>query len=285
MVTDKGGRFMRIRKLSNFDSTCAVTHVKIRHLERRHNWQGRARFSPREDDLFLFLFSGSIDFTSDDGKGIIRLHAHDMAYIPRGSCYSSVYTADVTETCTILFRLSDDDGAFVLSDSMEVMDAQYAVRYESLFNDFRKSYPSANQVLHQTSMLYSFLTQLSLSGYDAYTDKHYALIAPGVELLIDRFQENIPVSELARASMVSECYFRRLFKQFFRQSPIAYRNMLRLRYASDLYESGLYSHAEAAAMAGIPNASYFCRLRRQFAPPVDIQPQIFGNDEEGSEGK
>lgn len=269
---------MRIRKLSNFDSTCAVTHVKIRHLKRRHNWQGRTRLSPREDDLFLFLHSGSMDFTDNGSKDIIHLHAHDMAYIPRGSCYTSVYTADITEISSVYFRLSDDEGAFVLSDSMEVMDAQYAVRYESLFSDFRQSCPSANQVLHQTSMVYAFLTQLSLSGYDAYTDKHYALIAPGVELLIDRFQENIPVSELAKASMVSECYFRRLFKQFFRQSPVAYRNMLRLRYANDLYESGLYSHAEAAAMAGIPNASYFSRLRRQYAPPVDIQPQSFPGD-------
>lgn len=259
---------MRVKRLGDFSSDCRVHGVIALHQERYKNWQGHAPYKIRVNNYFMFIHKGGVDFR-DEEKTIIPTRLHNMIYIPKGAYCSSVYYADVTEITVVMFQLSDEEGDFVLSDTIEVMPPDQAVRYEPLFYAFHKTGPGVNQALHKTGALYDLLTQLNLSNYDEIRDKNYVLISPGVELLVERFRENISISEMARASMISECYFRRLFKRFFRQSPIAYRNYLRLQYANDLYASGLYTMGEAAAAAGIENASYFSRLNKRYiSPPV-----------------
>ncbi len=254
---------MRIRRLGNFSADCRVYGLVVLHLFRRKNWQGRPPHVVRAENFFIFIHRGAVDF-HQQGEPPVTARTHDMVYIPKGIVCSSVYSAEETEISVIQFQMADDDGDFTLSDSLELMEAKQAARYEPLYYAFHKIGPCVNKAMHCAGALYDLLTQLNLSGYDAFNDRDFALISPGVDLLVDRFRENIPVSEMAKAAMVSECYFRRLFKRFFLQSPISYRNYLRVQYANDLCASGLYTMSEAANAAGIDNASYFYRLNKRF---------------------
>jgi AraC family cel operon transcriptional repressor len=57
--------------------------------------------------------------------------------------------------------------------------------------------------------------------------------------------------------------FRRSFREFVGQNPIAYRNNLRLILAKKLLTSGEYTVEEAAAQSGFTNLSFFYRLFRR----------------------
>lgn len=254
---------MRVKRLGDFSMDCRVYGVIAMHQERYKNWHGRLPHIIRSDNYFMFIHTGGVDF-KDEKKITIPTRTHNMIYIPKGANCSSVYTADVTEITIVMFQLADEQGDFVLSDTIEIMPPEQAQRYEPLFYAFHKMGLGINSALHKTGALYDLLTQLNLSNFDEYGDKNYVLISPGVDMLVDRFRENIPISEMARASMISECYFRRLFKRFFQQSPIAYRNYLRVQYANELCASGMYTMSEAATAAGIDNASYFCRLNKRY---------------------
>ena len=64
---------------------------------------------------------------------------------------------------------------------------------------------------------------------------------------------------------MSESGFRRLFTECTGESPIAYRNRLRLEAARTLLENGDYNVSESARAVGFENLSFFIRLyKRRF---------------------
>ena len=80
----------------------------------------------------------------------------------------------------------------------------------------------------------------------------------------NNYLENTHVSELAKMCHVSEGTFRRLFMEYKGETPVKYRNKLRIKKAFELLKSGEYTVAEAAEAAAIPDAAYFSKLFKKF---------------------
>ena len=94
--------------------------------------------------------------------------------------------------------------------------------------------------------------------------KHRRLL-PAIEALERNPEANLPVSYYAELCGMSESGFRRSFREYIGQSPVDYRNSLRLVHARKLIASGGYSVEEAAIQSGFSNLSFFYRLfRRKF---------------------
>ena len=75
---------------------------------------------------------------------------------------------------------------------------------------------------------------------------------------IDRcYAEPLTVAALAAEAGISEVHFRKEFKKYFGQSPLAYLKGVRLEQASRLLLSGEYSVAEVATRCGFESISYF----------------------------
>jgi len=62
---------------------------------------------------------------------------------------------------------------------------------------------------------------------------------------------------------MSEVNFRRLFREYRNQSPIEYRNELRLQNAQIKLQSGEYNVSETAQLCGFSNLSFFIRLYKK----------------------
>ena len=83
-------------------------------------------------------------------------------------------------------------------------------------------------------------------------------IAPGVKMIRERFRDPaFTVAEAARASFVSEVYFRRVYREFFGTSPL--KGLLKMRFetAYGLLRSGYYSVEETARLSGFADPKYF----------------------------
>lgn len=213
-------------------------------------------------NIFLFIHSGAIDFVYADGTRL-QAEAKTMLYIPKGTVYTSIYTADKTEITSIQFQMQDENGDFTFSDEIEIMPASSAEQFEPLFSEFHSLSPVENQFFRRTRKLYSLMEALNRSLNKANFSLQYISILPGVNLLINNFRSNVPISEIAAAAAVSECYFRRIFKQHFGSSPIDYRNKLRVAYVDELLQSGLYTTAQAIEAAGFLNASHYYKIKRR----------------------
>lgn len=236
------------------------------YRQQRHKFtQYSSKSVARETNIFIYIHFGKLRFECKDGS-IYIAEKNTIVYIPKGALYVSTYLEENTEITSVQFQMCDNDEDFTFSDSIEMMEPVFAKYYEPLFNAFHKPLSTENLLLGRMHHLFTLFEALLDANYDKYNDPRYKTIQPGVNMLRDRFNENLPISELAKAANISECYFRRIFKYYFGVSPIEYRNKLRIAYIRDLIQNHVCTVSEAVASAGIDNTSYYYKLKKKLVP-------------------
>ena len=85
----------------------------------------------------------------------------------------------------------------------------------------------------------------------------YLRIADGVKFIEENFDKKITAKDAAEMCFLSESHFRMLFAKCFKVPPAKYINDLKIKKATSLLKSGLYSIVEVSKMVGIDSPSYF----------------------------
>lgn len=88
-------------------------------------------------------------------------------------------------------------------------------------------------------------------------------LAPAREHIEKYFDRPITLSELAYLADMSETHLRREWKKHFSESPLQYRDRLRLAHAKELLLTGYYTVSEIAEKCGFEDVSYFVRFFRK----------------------
>ena len=95
-------------------------------------------------------------------------------------------------------------------------------------------------------------------------------IRVGAEYMREHFRErDLTVSTLAELCHVSETYFRRIYHEHFKSSPMQALLEMRFDYAKSLLRSGYYQTKEVAALSGFSDVKYF---RTAFKKRFGITP-------------
>ena len=109
------------------------------------------------------------------------------------------------------------------------------------------------------SLLYDLLYQLipvmkeSTVAYDCRLNK-------AMKYIMDNWNKDLSVEELANAAGVSQSKLFSLFKEQLGQSPVSYLNAIKINYAMQYLESGEYTVAEICRMTNFHSESYFRRV-------------------------
>ena len=100
--------------------------------------------------------------------------------------------------------------------------------------------------------------------YFEYTNEQsaslYRRLLPAKEYIEQHFEQPIPLEQLASLSNMSLTNFRREWKKIYSESPLQYRDAIRLYYAREYLQSGYYTVSEVAEKCGFEDASYFVRF-------------------------
>ena len=91
----------------------------------------------------------------------------------------------------------------------------------------------------------------------------YKKLQAALSEISERYAENEKIEYYAELCGMSEVNFRRLFREYTGQSPVDYRNELRLNHARIKLQSGEYNVSEAAVTSGFSNLSFFIRLYKK----------------------
>ena len=122
--------------------------------------------------------------------------------------------------------------------------------------------------LFLTSQFYLLLYHLKRSFLNGaeweQNQRDYQRLKPAIDHLTLHFYENRKAAEYAAMVHMCESGFRKLFLKCMGQSPIAYRNAVRMQKANDMLSSGEFSVTQAAQAVGIENLSFFCREYKKF---------------------
>ena len=230
-------------------------------------WTRRKRFDqyqtlPRPTSA-LFLICTEITVTFfPRGEAPIVGKMGDVIYIPKGICYH-VHTSDTQDqvaTYTVNFVLSAEEEILLQSKITKLAtctDGRLVASAEQLHRAIYGQPGPQNLVKTKSA----FFSLLELIGEVANADQDsYYPIRAGVKALQTEWNQNRKVEEYAILCGISPAYFYRCFKNWCGQSPVEYRNSLRMRYAADLLSHTDMQIGEIAAMVGFEDPFYFSRI-------------------------
>lgn len=106
--------------------------------------------------------------------------------------------------------------------------------------------------------LFSFLFSETLEKQ--FSTSSYLRLNPAKEYIEQNYTRNISLNVLANLVNMSVSSFRREWLKLYGESPLEYRDKIRLSYAERYLVSGYYSISEIAEKCGFSDANYFIRF-------------------------
>lgn len=216
---------------------------------------------------FLYVSEGEMCF-SQNGCPDLMVGDNSFCLIPQNCRYKMRYTGERTVYTLVDFTLMSSKGEpLLLSDKIEVLfekntDPQILRILTKLTHcDLAADHYAAFRKKELFFRLLSVVFEEKMM--DSLQRPKYAGIAPGILRLQQTYLENTPISEYAALCNVSLSSFRTLFRECCGQSPVQYRNMLRIKRAEALLSENAYTVSEVARSCGFDNMGYFCRLYKR----------------------
>ena len=103
-----------------------------------------------------------------------------------------------------------------------------------------------------------------LEEKNAVLPKKYKALLPAIQELTTLYFKNEKMEYYAKLCEMSESNFRKLFKEHTGKSPIEYRNLIRISHVKRFLNSGEFTVAEAADLAGFNNKAFFYEVYNKY---------------------
>lgn len=218
----------------------------------------------RKTDGLCLVLEGEAEYRFATG-GRQVLKAGDIALLPEDAAYVAVPKGNYHHY-TVNFRIhrdSSDPG--LLGTEALIHRTGNPEAYRRLFRELVRFFGEKQfgYEMRCVGLVYEILHLLFSEVQDSrsQTPMHRRL-QPAKALLDSRFREPLTLEMLSEAAHMSVTNFRRLFRATYGQTPMEYRDELRLSYAKYYLFSGEGTVGEVAKRCGFEDQSYFVRFFR-----------------------
>ena len=224
----------------------------------------------------LLWFKNCRATITDKGGNTLEVARNQLAYMAKGIEYAiRFYETDSgrEDTVVIHFQMTDKEGcdiAPVLTPviGLKNVESSFAIAMDMLSEEFKKSIVCTPEI---NSVIYRILAEICKKQKRRSTKRKYACILPGIELLEEN--SDLDVAEIASLCGVSECYFRRLFREYSGENPISFRQRHRVERAKQLLLSDEHdSIGEIAQELHFSDIYHFSKTFKKFC---GVSPKQF----------
>ena len=111
--------------------------------------------------------------------------------------------------------------------------------------------------------LYELISLFYSDSINRQNAAFYRRLIHAKEYIEQYFYQPISLEKLAKLSNMSVTNFRREWKKLYSETPLQYRDSIRLYYAKEYLNSGYYTVTEIAEKCGFDDVSYFVRFFKQ----------------------
>lgn len=205
---------------------------------------------------FVYIAKGCVDFHFRDLGKTVSMTRGQVIYISKGTRYSVTYQPEEAQTVLFQFDIHEFSSQRLPTEPVLMPSAARRPFLDAVDQHALSS-------LHCAAKIYELLGLLQHRGISM--PQKYKRLLPAVEELQRDPAQDQPVAYYAELCHMSVPGFRRSFKEYTGQSPVEFRNELRLLNARKLIAQQEYSVEAAARISGFTNLSFFYRLfRRKF---------------------
>ena len=205
---------------------------------------------------FVFVTRGAVDYYFIKSQKKIRLDAECALFIPKDYPYIATYIRNNTKIRILNFDFENK----VVPENFSNPIALNTPEINLIFNSI--SFNNMSNTLFLTAKIYELLYYAEVETNN--TPQKYKKLFPAIKEFQQFYFKNEKISYYAALCNISEPSFRRLFKEFLGQSPIEYRNSIRIANLKRLLSSGEFKINEAAYLVGFNNMSFFYEVYNKY---------------------
>lgn len=243
-------------KLSNPNFT--VDNIDILNVSRPKDYKHQCKH--RIKHAFIYTVSGIMKNTFlEDGNKDIYVKAGELIFIPKNCSYTSTYSEDRTEIKIVQFDIIGENLPPYLFSPQKILLPEAGKQMDAFLAPLKTS--DTSHPFYYLSRIYELLWLIDMS-YSKIPSK-YKKLQLALSEIAEHYNRNEKIAYYASLCNMSEVNFRRLFHEYTGQSPIEYRNDIRLNNAKIKLQSGMYNVSEAAEASGFTNLSFFTRLYKK----------------------
>lgn len=225
---------------------------------------------PRRSNAFSFRLKGNSDFITKDKR--IHVGDKELLFVPE----DFPYEIEAGQERLIVIHF---DALERIPDEFQAMRPYNPQRIEELFLSLLKTWEEKQPGYYPRalSIFYKILELVSKQTYKNAHSTHYEKIRHAVDYLMKNYRSSdLSVQELCKRCAISDTYFRKCFLDEFHVTPNKYLTNLRIDYAKDLLESGVYSVEQVAERSGFMEPKYFCTVFKKVVgkTPSEYKKQI-----------
>ena len=233
-------------------------------------WRTQNSFScigtPKDRNMFLYLDGCKAEYTLKNGSKLLA-ESGDIVYTPMGSEYTVRFYDFETrhsKTYGTNFFLFDREGRpFTLSDQVRIFstnDSNYKVLFSKVNSYSEVAIPCP---MKMKAAMYDIFGNLCMHYRNkSLNEKKFSIISRGITYLESDTEQKLSIAQIARMCNVSECYFRKMFREYSGLSPADYRINHKLSRAKAYLRHENLTVSEISDLLGFTNTAYFTKQFR-----------------------
>ena len=207
-----------------------------------------------------------------------RVSSGDVMLIRDVASYS-IYINGEFRHYTLNFDIHEKESCGIFSkDGYCFLHAENSEQYKQIFKKLVTAWISRDVGYEMLCASYSYemLSMLSKELYDSlHKTKERRRLRASKDYIEKHFDKELSLDLLAKLSDMSVTNFRREWSKIYKNTPLQYRDRIRVSYAKELLISGYYSVSEVAERCGFKDTSYFVRY---FKKHVGVSPGVFKSE-------
>lgn len=242
---------------------------------RQVKFVGKEEYKEKITHFYHNLRNNELIFALE-GESIVRFNGVELKcetgvvrFLPKGENREYIVERVKHGECIDIFFDTD----VPISETAFVIKLQNSTAVRTLFKKIFSVWVSKSDgyYFECISLLYKIFAEIQKQDY--IPEKQYLAIKPAIEDIHENFLRNkISIPELAKKCGISESYLKKLFVKKFGMPPAKHIIQLKINYACDLLQTGLYNITQVAEQCGYSNVYFFSR---QFKEYMGITPTAF----------
>ena len=222
---------------------------------------------PKVSHTLLWFKNCSATITDSLGN-VLEVTQNQLAYMAKGLEYVVAFHGtdpSSEDTVVIHFQMTDRLGQDIAAADKPVIclrnvDSSVALSITQMAQEYRNNMVCIPALQGE---LYKLLALICKKQKKHLARDKYACIRTGIQLLEQ--DSDLSLSQIAAKSGVSDCYFRRLFRQYSGESPICFRQRHRIERAKQLLVSDeQYTISEVAQELGFSDIYHFSKTFKKY---------------------